>query len=196
MLRVTGKLTSWKDDKGYGFIASKASDRPYFVHISAFGSIPRRPQIGDTVELQTATASDGKQQAVHARIAGLEPLPAPRARAVPLARRERPGSRGRSQPPSRRRGWFGAGLALPLAIAAGVYAYGTFQSSGTMAPDTPPMRAAPQPVAAPRFQCAGKTHCSHMTSCEEARFYLNNCPGTEMDGDRDGVPCESQWCGG
>ena len=28
-----------------------------------------------------------------------------------------------------------------------------------------------------------------MTSCEEATFFLRNCPGVKMDGDRDGVPC-------
>jgi hypothetical protein len=46
-----------------------------------------------------------------------------------------------------------------------------------------------------RFSCDGRTHCSQMTSCEEATFFIQNCPGTEMDGDGDGVPCESQWCG-
>ncbi len=44
------------------------------------------------------------------------------------------------------------------------------------------------------FTCQGKTHCSQMTSCEEARFYLKNCPNQSTDGDRDGEPCESQWC--
>jgi hypothetical protein len=33
-----------------------------------------------------------------------------------------------------------------------------------------------------------------MTSCAEATWFLKNCPGVEMDGDRDGVPCEQQWC--
>jgi hypothetical protein len=33
-----------------------------------------------------------------------------------------------------------------------------------------------------------------MQSCEEAKFFLRKCPGTEMDGDGDGVPCEQQWC--
>ncbi|MBB1270011.1 excalibur calcium-binding domain-containing protein [Shewanella sp. SR44-3] len=47
----------------------------------------------------------------------------------------------------------------------------------------------------PRFQCeAGKTHCSHMRTCEEATFYLKNCPTTQMDGDGDGIPCERQHC--
>jgi hypothetical protein len=34
-----------------------------------------------------------------------------------------------------------------------------------------------------------------MTSCDEAIFYLTNCPGVEIDGDGDGIPCERQWCG-
>jgi hypothetical protein len=46
----------------------------------------------------------------------------------------------------------------------------------------------------PKFQCDGRTHCSQMTSCEEATFFLKNCPGTKMDGNNDGVPCEQQWC--
>ncbi|WP_269632339.1 excalibur calcium-binding domain-containing protein [Pelomonas sp. BJYL3] len=28
----------------------------------------------------------------------------------------------------------------------------------------------------------------------EATWFLQNCPGTEMDGNHDGVPCEQQWC--
>lgn len=43
------------------------------------------------------------------------------------------------------------------------------------------------------FQCQGKVWCSEMTSYEEAIFYLRNCPGTKMDGDGDGIPCESQF---
>jgi hypothetical protein len=45
------------------------------------------------------------------------------------------------------------------------------------------------------YQCDGRTHCSEMTSCEEAEFFLANCPGVKMDGGGDGVPCERQWCG-
>jgi len=48
--------------------------------------------------------------------------------------------------------------------------------------------------SAQQFQCTGKVHCSQMSSCSEAIFYLNNCPGVMMDGDGDGVPCERQWC--
>ncbi|BBJ00215.1 nuclease [Ferrigenium kumadai] len=41
--------------------------------------------------------------------------------------------------------------------------------------------------------CASKKRCSQMTSCEEARYYLNRCGGKLLDGDGDGLPCE-QLC--
>ena len=49
-------------------------------------------------------------------------------------------------------------------------------------------------VSGRQFRCDGRTRCSQMTSCEEATFFIKNCPGAKMDGDGDGVPCERQWC--
>lgn len=45
------------------------------------------------------------------------------------------------------------------------------------------------------FSCDGRIYCSQMTSCAEATYFLQHCPGVKMDGGGDGVPCESQWCG-
>jgi len=50
----------------------------------------------------------------------------------------------------------------------------------------------PAPV---QSRCDGRTRCSQMTSCDEAKFFVKNCPGVQMDGDGDGIPCEQQWCG-
>ena len=50
-------------------------------------------------------------------------------------------------------------------------------------------------VTESKFTCDGRIYCSQMTSCEEAEFFLENCPGVKMDGGGDGVPCERQWCG-
>jgi hypothetical protein len=44
------------------------------------------------------------------------------------------------------------------------------------------------------FSCDGRTRCTQMHSCEEAKYFLANCKGVVMDGDGDGIPCESQWC--
>jgi hypothetical protein len=43
----------------------------------------------------------------------------------------------------------------------------------------------------PSFRCGGKRVCGQMDSCEEANFYLNQCGLGRLDGDNDGVPCES-----
>jgi hypothetical protein len=50
------------------------------------------------------------------------------------------------------------------------------------------------PISLANYRCDGRTHCSQMTSCEEATWFLKNCPGTKMDGNNDGIPCEMQWC--
>jgi len=52
----------------------------------------------------------------------------------------------------------------------------------------------PAPTAAASFSCDGRRYCSQMKSCEEAKYFLANCPGVKMDGDRNGTPCEKQWC--
>jgi hypothetical protein len=57
-----------------------------------------------------------------------------------------------------------------------------------------PVRSEPDTSPPSNFKCDGRTYCSQMTSCEEATFFLRNCPGVKMDGNNDGVPCEKQWC--
>ncbi|SLJ84544.1 hypothetical protein DABAL43B_1348 [Psychrobacter sp. DAB_AL43B] len=52
---------------------------------------------------------------------------------------------------------------------------------------------APQPAAL-SFSCDGRKHCSQMTSCAEATYFIQHCSNTKMDGNNDGIPCEKQWC--
>lgn len=70
---------------------------------------------------------------------------------------------------------------------------------GTCATASAPATRAPAaPTAAPTsattsggFTCAGKRYCREMTSCEEAKFYLTQCGVRSLDGNHDGVPCET-----
>lgn len=39
--------------------------------------------------------------------------------------------------------------------------------------------------------CGSKRYCKQMTSCKEAKHYLNVCGVSRLDKDGDGVPCES-----
>jgi hypothetical protein len=59
-------------------------------------------------------------------------------------------------------------------------------SPGKLVPSTP--------AVASGFSCDGRSYCSQMKSCSEAKYFLANCPGVKMDGDRNGIPCEQQWC--
>lgn len=34
-------------------------------------------------------------------------------------------------------------------------------------------------------------YCKSMQSCEQAKFYLNQCGANRLDRDGDGVPCEN-----
>ena len=54
--------------------------------------------------------------------------------------------------------------------------------------------AAANPPVTTASSCDGRKYCSQMTSCAEAKYFLANCPGAKMDGDKNGIPCEKQWC--
>jgi micrococcal nuclease len=79
---------------------------------------------------------------------------------------------------------------------------GDVQAATPTSPQVAPVAvaaAAPKPVpaatiAATAYRCDGRTYCSQMQSCAEATYFLKHCPGVKMDGNRDGVPCEKQWC--
>lgn len=96
---------------------------------------------------------------------------------------------------------------LIIALVIGVIAWqawGAYQSrSGAAAMvddsgDTETAQLLEQEAASEKrspYRCDGRVHCSQMTSCAEAEYFLANCPGVKMDGGGDGVPCERQWCG-
>lgn len=82
----------------------------------------------------------------------------------------------------------GAGQPSQLALAPSPPVLPQETAAGVAKP-----RAVTKPQA--EFRCENKDRCPQMTSCEEAMFYLDNCPWPMMDGDGDGIPCEDQWCG-
>ena len=87
-------------------------------------------------------------------------------------------------------------IAIVVLTGLAWYGYGKYRAeapaAGVVSPQ--PAVASPPPASSSSFRCDGRTYCSQMTSCAEAKYFLNNCPGTKMDGDHDGIPCESQWC--
>ncbi|MFU2127810.1 excalibur calcium-binding domain-containing protein [Gallibacterium anatis] len=47
-------------------------------------------------------------------------------------------------------------------------------------------------LSAGKYSCDDPIpYCKQMQSCEQARFYLNQCGAGQLDRDNDGVPCEN-----
>ncbi|WP_241673242.1 DUF1294 domain-containing protein [Lacisediminimonas profundi] len=62
-VRYQGKITSWKDDQGFGFITRNDGGKPAFVHISAFSNRKRRPVGSELVTYELKTDPKGREQA-------------------------------------------------------------------------------------------------------------------------------------
>lgn len=69
-----GKLTTWKDDRGFGFIQPADGSGEVFLHISELKDSTRRPQVGDTIYYYK-TVESGKLRASNAFIAGARQKP-------------------------------------------------------------------------------------------------------------------------
>lgn len=200
--RQQGTLTRWIEDRGFGFVRPQSGNEELFVHISAF---PRgsRPEVGIPVSYEVETTADGRRRAVRALLPG---------QSHPPVRHHAPARPRRHYSSASRPSRHVAGKATALLVIAAVafaassgkvreFIGSALQPTLTSSPPRSPAvvvgseRSRQESrTEATIFKCDGRTHCSQMTSCAEAKYFLRNCPGTQMDGDGDGIPCESQWC--
>ncbi len=69
-----GKLTIWKDDRGFGFIKPDDGSKDVFLHISALKGASRRPKVGDIILYEQKIEANGKVSASKASIQGVQSL--------------------------------------------------------------------------------------------------------------------------
>ena len=65
-----GRLKSWNDAKGFGFIQPEQGGAAVFVHISAMRG-EQRPQLGEQVLFVASQDQHGRLRAEHMRLPGL-----------------------------------------------------------------------------------------------------------------------------
>lgn len=70
-MRTKGKIASWNDGKGYGFISRFEGGDQVFAHIKAFKNRGRRPAVGDVVTFSMSIDARGRPCAKGATIAGV-----------------------------------------------------------------------------------------------------------------------------
>src|SRR3546814_11617295 len=68
--RIEGTLTTWNDERGFGFIAPDRGGSEVFVHIKAFKGLRERPHERQRVRFRIATAAGGKPRAYSAELIG------------------------------------------------------------------------------------------------------------------------------
>lgn len=186
-MRFDGKLTRWNDERGFGFVTPAQGGQDVFVHVSSFPRDGQRPRLGESLSFEIELDNKGQKRAISVRRpAGAQP-------GLRRPTEGRPARRARSFPVKL--------VMMVLLVAVGAYGYEQYSTRASAYPSADtrsellaqPAVQAPQP-ALTTMRCDGRQHCSQMTSCTEATFFLKNCPGVKMDGNHDGVPCEEQWC--
>jgi len=210
-----GKLIRWVDDKGFGFIKQENNQNDIFIHISALKVMSRKPVIGDIIHYEVGTDSNAKTRAINAKIEGvsqtltLTPLKHKNTREKTFTANSKTkeielpkhfnSANKRVYRNSKKSQLSSNFLPIIVAIGIAVFLYNKFSIDknviAQIQPQVQPIQVKPQAQVHPieRFHCEGKVWCSEMSSYAEAVFYIQNCPGTKMDGDGDGEPCERQF---
>jgi uncharacterized membrane protein YsdA (DUF1294 family)/cold shock CspA family protein len=62
-MRYQGRVTTWKDDKGFGFITPNGGGKQTFVHINSFINRQHRPNGNEIVTYELKTDEKGRTQA-------------------------------------------------------------------------------------------------------------------------------------
>ncbi len=186
-MRYQGTIIQWNDDRGFGFIAGNDGSNKLFIHISAFADRNNRPGLGKIVLYEVGKDNNGRERAINAAF----PVMAHSAKNRSIRQNQNDNSVAAS--------W----LKLLLSVSVIIFCiFVIWQSSkkdqndiqvnATINSDTQELNGS-DTNSGDRFVCDGRIYCSDMSSYEEARFFIENCPGTQMDGDGDGNPCEKQF---
>lgn len=86
LVRFEGTLTTWSDDRGFGFLQPAQGGENIFVHVNAFRSLRGgRPQVGQRVSFEVERGPQGKKRARNVSLLPVAARPARPSRSSPSA---------------------------------------------------------------------------------------------------------------
>lgn len=190
-MSLEGKIKTYNEERGFGFIQIDGEKKDLFFHIKDMPNKEIQPKVGELLKFRIVE-ENGKLKAdnitrLDVKIESVRHTPQSRAS------QEHP-VRSYSSPvrrPKKQSNWF-TSIAVLVIIGLGITIYqkmNTPQESESLQVQN--VVSSPQPQQ--NFSCDGREHCSQMRSYEEAVYFNQHCPNTKMDGDGDGIPCESQF---
>lgn len=187
---LEGKIKTYNEERGFGFIEIAGESKDVFFHIKDFPNKNVLPKVGEKLKFRKVEEG-GKFKADN--IVRLEiNINNPSQKNMKRNANSISGLKRKTE----RRGFdflgliFGILIVIVFVIIFVPMIYGKFQRA----------QLANQPATATSvtngiYTCDGRVTCTSMTSREEAHWFIRNCPGTQMDGNNDGEPCEndSRW---
>lgn len=82
--RARGQLTTWNDERGFGFLRPGDGGPDVFVHISGFPRDASRPEVGVAYRWDEARMADGRIKAVNVRPDAIITVGRPGGQRLPL----------------------------------------------------------------------------------------------------------------
>jgi uncharacterized membrane protein YsdA (DUF1294 family)/cold shock CspA family protein len=67
-MRFDGRIKTWTDDRGFGFIEPSQGGQDIFLHVKAIKDRSGRPQIGQAVTFEVELNHDGKKRAKNVQV--------------------------------------------------------------------------------------------------------------------------------
>ena len=62
-MRYQGKITTWEDEKGFGFVTMNSTGEKAFVHIKSFSNRSKRPAVGDKITYELKMDENNRMRA-------------------------------------------------------------------------------------------------------------------------------------
>jgi cold shock CspA family protein len=189
-----GKVKTYNEERGFGFIQIEGEKKDLFFHIKDFPNKNVQPEIGERLKFRIVD-DNGKLKADNiVRIDFKTQAPTFNNQGN-QSKYKNSSAKKQIQLDTKSGFGFSSIIGLVVFVILAYLLYSKYQRWQLQ--QQPHVSEAQQIVyehanTNPNgYRCDGRIHCSQMNSREEARWFVRNCPGTKMDGNNDGEPCES-----